>query len=430
MTSATCVNGSDPCLTEDLTMRRNLVNRLFLFIRPIHSQFSYWLMSPKSLCSLINFNKSLHVSGLFILFVFGVPVSSSLNYIVLPLSLLISVLLLMLALWFCFLYLEQTLVYACNEPLSSRLLYTNPSSFGFFTWELVKLHPNGKTGPTIIGFLLLQPNLYQRKSCPVVLLLHGNAGNSTSRLPMCQILKNRFECNIFIIDYRGYGHSTGKPSEEGLYADCKCALDYLYTRNDLNDRKIFVLGRSLGGALAIYLAGDPVSSRKICGVIIENTFTSITDAASHILNIPCKLPSRLFINQYPSLAKLQSCCKSRKSSSAFPPMLLISGELDNIIPPTMMWKLAEAYENIVTKQQIQNDHSSNIYDDSSKGGSLSQKPDTFINSGTDGLVSFPDGHHNDTWFCNQWSDVILRFIEQSSLRPKSTINENDLDISV
>ncbi|CAH8496792.1 unnamed protein product [Schistosoma mattheei] len=412
-------------------MRRGLVGRLFLLLRPIRSQFSYWIINPKPFCPLTNCNKSFRVPGLFILIVFGIPISLSLDYLILPLSLLISVLLLLLALWFCFQYLEQTIVYACDEPPSSKFLYMNPSFFGFSTWELVKLCPNGNTGPTIIGFLLLQPDLCRRKSCPVVLLLHGNAGNSTTRLPMCQVLENRFQCNIFIIDYRGYGQSTGKPSEEGLYADCTCALNYLYMRSDLNNEKIFVLGRSLGGALGIYLAVNPISSDKICGVIIENTFTSITDAASYILNIPCKLPSWLFSNQYTSLARLQSCSKSRKKSSAFPPLLLISGELDNIIPPKMMWKLAEAYENIVTKQHIRNECSSSVmYDDSTKLNSLSQNPVTFINSGRDGLVSFPDGHHNDTWLCNKWSDVILRFVEQSSVHIRNTVNEIDLNVSV
>lgn len=422
---------SNSCLNEGLTMRRGLVGRLFLLLRPIRSQFSYWIINPKPFCPLTNCNKSFRIPGLFILIIFGIPISLSLDYLILPLSLLISVLLLLLALWFCFQYLEQTIVYACDEPPSSKFLYMNPSCFGFSTWELVKLCPNGNTGPTIIGFLLLQPDLCRRKSCPVVLLLHGNAGNSTTRLPMCQVLENRFQCNIFIIDYRGYGQSTGKPSEEGLYADCTCALNYLYMRSDLNNKKIFVLGRSLGGALGIYLAVDPISSEKICGVIIENTFTSITDAASHILNIPCKLPSWLFSNQYTSLARLQSCSKSRKKSSAFPPLLLISGELDNIIPPKMMWKLAEAYENIVTKQHIRNERSSSVmYDDSPNPNSLSQNPVTFINSGKDGLVSFPDGHHNDTWLCNKWSDVILRFIEQSSVHIRSTVNEIDLNVSV
>ncbi|CAH8488211.1 unnamed protein product [Schistosoma turkestanicum] len=329
------------------------------------------------------------------------------------------------------LYLEQSIVYACNEPPSAKFLYIDPSLFGFYTWELVKLHPDGNNGPTIIGFLLLQPNLSHRKSCPIVLLLHGNAGNSTARLPMCQILEKHLQCNIFIIDYRGYGQSTGKPSEEGLYADCKCALNYLHTRNDLNNKKIFVFGRSLGGALAIYLAVDPLSNGKICGVIVENTFTSIAETASHILSIPCKFPSWLFLNQYTSLARLQDCSKSTKKSSAFPPLLLISGELDNIIPPKMMWKLAEAYKDIVAKQHIQNDCSSSVmYDDSSKPKSLSQSPVTFINSGTDGLVSFPDGHHNDTWFCSNWADVILRFLQQSSLHIRNTVNEIDFNIPV
>ncbi|CAH8841463.1 unnamed protein product [Trichobilharzia szidati] len=425
-------NESNPCLNEDFTMRRSLFSRFLIFSRSFHSHCSHRLMNSKPYCST-KFNRSLF-PGLFFSFTFGVPLCVLLNYVVLPLSLLISIFLLFFGFWFCFRFLEHFIVYACNEPSPSKFLYTNPSSCGFTTWELVKLSPDGKNGPTVIGIFLLQSNLCNRKTCPVVLLLHGNAGNSTSRLPMCQVLESHFQCNIFILDYRGYGQSTGRPSEKGLYADAKCAMDYLSSRTDINTAKIFLFGRSLGGAVAIHLASDPKSSAKICGVIIENTFTSISETASHILNIPWKLPSWLFSNQYSSLIKLQNCSKTRKSVLLYPPMLLISGEQDKIIPPKMMWKLAEAYENILSEKHMLSSRSSDVvmhHDNFSKRNPLSQDPSTFINSGIDGLVSFPEGHHNDTWFCNNWSDVILRFMEQSNLRIRSSEpSENDFHLSV
>lgn len=49
-----------------------------------------------------------------------------------------------------------------------------------------------------------------------------------------------------MVEYRGYGLSTGSPSEKGLCSDAKVALDYLFTRHDLDHSQIFVFGRSLG----------------------------------------------------------------------------------------------------------------------------------------------------------------------------------------
>jgi fermentation-respiration switch protein FrsA (DUF1100 family) len=59
--------------------------------------------------------------------------------------------------------------------------------------------------------------------------------------------------NILLFDYRGYGKSTGAPSETGLYTDALAVYDYVRKRNDLNQEKIFLFGRSLGGAVALHL---------------------------------------------------------------------------------------------------------------------------------------------------------------------------------
>ena len=58
---------------------------------------------------------------------------------------------------------------------------------------------------------------------------------------------------ILLFDYRGYGKSTGTPSETGLYTDVLAVYNYVRKRNDLNSEKILLFGRSLGGAVALHL---------------------------------------------------------------------------------------------------------------------------------------------------------------------------------
>ncbi len=72
-----------------------------------------------------------------------------------------------------------------------------------------------------------------------LLWFHGNAGNITHRLSQLRTLR-LVGCNIFIIDYRGYGKSEGEPTEDGLYLDAVAAYDYLKSRPDIQSTSIFV----------------------------------------------------------------------------------------------------------------------------------------------------------------------------------------------
>lgn len=59
-------------------------------------------------------------------------------------------------------------------------------------------------------------------------------------------LYHSIECNILMLEYRGYGLSQGSPSEEGLYMDAQAGMDYLSSRTDIDTNEIIVFGRSLG----------------------------------------------------------------------------------------------------------------------------------------------------------------------------------------
>lgn len=75
--------------------------------------------------------------------------------------------------------------------------------------------------------------------------------------------------------YRGYGLSTGTPSEAGIKLDAQCVLRYLSDHSQIKSSSIVLYGRSLGGAVAIYITTLPQASGFVKGVILENTFLSI-----------------------------------------------------------------------------------------------------------------------------------------------------------
>ncbi len=105
-----------------------------------------------------------------------------------------------------------------------------------------------------------------------VLFCHGNGGNMMHRLDSINIFYN-LGVNCFIFDYRGYGNSDGKPTEQGTYIDVRAACRWLTKKKGIPRDKVIVFGRSLGGSIAAYLA----SKVKVRALVIESTFTSYVD---------------------------------------------------------------------------------------------------------------------------------------------------------
>lgn len=111
----------------------------------------------------------------------------------------------------------------------------------------------------------------------VLLFFHGNAGNISHRLDSIQQFR-RFGLSVFIIDYRGYGKSEGRPTEAGLYLDGEAAWQYLVDTMNVAPSNIVVFGRSLGGSVAASIA----ARYRPAGLIIESAFTSVPDIAREI----------------------------------------------------------------------------------------------------------------------------------------------------
>ncbi|MDD4872643.1 MAG: alpha/beta hydrolase [Kiritimatiellae bacterium] len=130
-----------------------------------------------------------------------------------------------------------------------------------------------------------------------VLLCHGNGGNIGDRVDQVKIFHN-MGFNVLIFDYRGYGTSTGKPTEKGTYYDALAAWNYLKVPKGIESKHIVVFGQSLGGAVASWLA-EQVNPGAL---ILESTLTSALDMGARMFPY---LPVWLFCTfKYDSLSKM------------------------------------------------------------------------------------------------------------------------------
>lgn len=159
----------------------------------------------------------------------------------------------------------------------------------------------------------------------VVLFCHGNAGNISHRIEKIGIF-NKLGVSMFIFDYRGYGRSNGRPSEQGLRKDGLAAYNYIKFRHDMKDAKVVLYGESIGGGVAVYLASEGYGD----ALITEDTFTSIRDMTK--LSLPF-IPQFLIRTNFDSLRRIKDIKV---------PKLIIHALDDEIVPYEMAQRLFEA----------------------------------------------------------------------------------------
>lgn len=111
--------------------------------------------------------------------------------------------------------------------------------------------------------------LPKSSSSRIVIYFHGNAGNIGQRLPQLQKLAET-GINVLGVGYRGYGKSTGRPTEQGIYADGRAALAFATGQLGFDMHQVFLLGRSIGSTVALETAGG----RPLAGVILVTPLTS------------------------------------------------------------------------------------------------------------------------------------------------------------
>lgn len=186
------------------------------------------------------------------------------------------------------------------------------------------------------------------KATFTVLFFHGNAGNIADRAEKIQMLL-AIPLSVFIIDYRGFGKSGGKPSEEGLYADALASFHYLINEKKLSPHNIIIYGESLGGAVAAYCAAQT----NPAGLILDSAFTSIS---SMVAFHSAGFLSLFFTEQYPTIDYVASIrC----------PVLILHSK-DDEITPFEMGKTLYAASTSKHKRfvQLRGGHNNNFLVDS------------------------------------------------------------------
>lgn len=132
-----------------------------------------------------------------------------------------------------------------------------------------------------------------------LLVCHGNAGNIAHRLLLARSFLD-MGLSVLLFDYRGYGASGGRPSEEGTYLDAVAAYEHARARGFAPER-IAAYGESLGGAVAIELA----LRRPLAALVVESAFTSLADVGRvHYPWLPVRWLCRLRYANEQKLAAL------------------------------------------------------------------------------------------------------------------------------
>jgi fermentation-respiration switch protein FrsA (DUF1100 family) len=201
-------------------------------------------------------------------------------------------------------------------PLERSLIYY-PAEYPVGDWEPRFLQFEDAWFTAADGTKLHGWYVPRQNARAVALFMHGNAGNITGLAESLSILSRWHGLAVMTFDYRGYGRSEGRPSEEGILQDARAARAWLAERTGVGERDIVLMGRSLGGAVALDLAAKDGAR----GLVLASTFTSLPDVgAFHMRWLPTRL---LMTERLDSLAKIKDY---------HGPILISHGDADTVIP--------------------------------------------------------------------------------------------------
>jgi fermentation-respiration switch protein FrsA (DUF1100 family) len=164
-----------------------------------------------------------------------------------------------------------------------------------------------------------------RPSLGHLLHCHGNGGNISMRIDVAERL-SRAGLDVLLFDYRGYGRSSGRPSEAGTYRDARAARRALLELPGVESSRLLYYGESLGGAIALELALEEPPR----GLVLQSSFTSIRAMGRALYPV---IPATLVPDAYPSLERIPRLRA---------PLLLLHGEEDEIVPLAQGRALFEA----------------------------------------------------------------------------------------
>jgi hypothetical protein len=160
-----------------------------------------------------------------------------------------------------------------------------------------------------------------------IVYCHGNGEQVADNVEVAAQLRDRLQASVFLFDYRGYGHSEGKPNEAGLIADGLAAQQWLAKRVGLSTDRLVVMGRSIGGGVAVAMAAEQGAQ----ALVLENAFSRLVDvAAYHYRWLPVRLLMR---NRFDSLGRI---------GAYQGPLFQSHGTADRIVPLELGRALYEA----------------------------------------------------------------------------------------
>ena len=154
------------------------------------------------------------------------------------------------------------------------------------------------------------------KTEKVTIYLHGNAQNVGDWYPACVEIQKEVPVNMFLIDYRGYGSSTGVPSAEGVNIDAVSMYNFVL-KQGFKPENISIYGRSIGGAIGLELA----SKVHVRSVVVQSSFISFRKIAKELYPF---IPDTFIKDNYWDSAKTIKNIKV--------PVLISHGDKDEIIP--------------------------------------------------------------------------------------------------
>jgi fermentation-respiration switch protein FrsA (DUF1100 family) len=170
---------------------------------------------------------------------------------------------------------------------------------------------------------------HNKRSEKFVIYFHGNAGNVYNRINESSIIYN-MGYDLIISGYRGYGRSSGEPSEKGIYIDGRTVLNYVVNTLNYKPKKIYIYGRSLGTTVAVEVSQDI----ELGGVILITPFTSSYDFAKEKFNSLFACFGNGYFLSIDKINNLKS------------PLLVIHGTQDEVVPYTLGVKLYEGYSGL------------------------------------------------------------------------------------
>lgn len=192
-------------------------------------------------------------------------------------------------------------------PEVARALVATPRAVGL-EFEDVQLPVEGET---LHGWWVPA-----KAALGTVLIFHGNAGNISHRLEYLTMF-HRLGYATLIVDYRGYGKSSGTPSEDGTYRDAEAAWRHLIEVRKLAARDIMVFGESLGGGVATWLA----LQHPPRALVLASTFTSVADLGAQVYPwLPVRWLARIEYNNLERIARVAA------------PVLIAHSKGDDIVP--------------------------------------------------------------------------------------------------